>query len=313
MKMEVVFQSNIKKRSPWANFRKSIKDNRTLYFMLSPYFLLFTLFTVVPVLMSIGLSFTRYNMLQAPKFIGFTNYQQLFLEDPVFLIAFKNTLILAIVTGPISYLMAFVFAWLINELPRFWRTLMTLVFYAPSLSGAAVTIWLIIFSGDLYGWLNAYLIKFGILNEPVLWLQTPQYALIILIIVQLWMSLGVGFLSFIAGLQNVDRTLYEAAALDGIRNRWQELWHVTLPQMKPQLLFGAVMQITGSFGIGALSQQLLGFPSTDYSGHTIINHLADHGTIRYELGYASAIATILFLFMIFANKLVQKLIGRVGT
>lgn len=314
MTIEVVYQKNkTQRRSPWAEFKKTIKDNKTLYFMISPYFILFFVFTVIPVLMSIALSFTRYNMLQPPKFVGFSNYKELFLDDPVFLIAFKNTLILAIVTGPVSYLMAFVFAWLINELPRFWRTFMTLVFYAPSLSGAAVTIWLIIFSGDIYGWLNSRLIQWGMINEPILWLQTPQYALTILIIVQLWMSLGVGFLSFIAGLQNVDRTLYEAAAIDGVRNRWQELWHITLPQMKPQLLFGAVMQITGSFGIGLLSQQLLGFPSTDYSGHTIINHLNDHGMIRYELGYASAIATILFLFMIFANKLVQRLIGKVGT
>lgn len=306
-------QQEVKKMTFKERFKLGFKKNKTFYFMLSPYFTLFFLFTVLPVIMSMFLSFTSYNMLQSPKWIGFANYRKLFLDDPIFLTAFKNTIILAVVTGPVSYLMAFVFAWLINELPRRLRTFMTLVFYAPSLSGAAYTIWLLIFSGDAYGWLNAYLVKFGIIKEPRLWLQTPQYALIILIIVQLWMSLGVGFLSFIAGLQNVDRTLYEAASIDGIKNRWQELWYITLPQMKPQLMFGAVMQITGSFGIGTLSQQLLGFPSTDYSGHTIINHLNDFGMIRYELGYASAIATILFIFMIIANKLVQKILQRVGT
>lgn len=300
------------KVNPFKRVARVIKDNKTLYFMLTPYFLLFTLFTIIPVIMSIALSFTNYDLLQRPSWVGFSNYKKLFLDDPIFLQAFKNTIILAIVTGPVSYLMAFVFAWLINELPRFWRTFLTLVFYAPSLSGAAVTIWLIIFSNDLHGLINSRFIQWGLIKEPILWLQTPKYALPILIIVQLWMSLGVGFLSFIAGLQNVDKTLYEAAAIDGIKNRWQELWHVTLPQMKPQLLFGAVMQITGSFGIGTLSEQLLGFPSVKYSGHTIINHLNDHGLLRYELGYASAIATILFLFMIFANKLVQKVIGRVG-
>ncbi len=310
--MNIVYD-NEKVMSWKKRFKLSFKKNKTFYFMMSPYFTLFFLFTVLPVLVSIFLSFTYYNMLQAPKFVGLENYKRLFLDDPVFLIAFKNTLILAIITGPVSYLMAFVFAWLINELPRRIRTFMTLVFYAPSLSGAAFTIWLLIFSGDIYGWANAYFIKWGFIKEPILWLQSPKYALGILIIVQLWMSLGVGFLSFIAGLQNVDRTLYEAASIDGIRNRWQELWHITLPQMKPQLMFGAVMQITGSFGIGTLSQQLLGFPSVDYSGHTIINHLNDYGTIRYELGYASAIATILFIFMILANKLVQKVLTRVGT
>lgn len=290
-----------------------IKQNKVYYGMLAPFFILFFAFTILPVIMSIAYGFTYYNMLERPKFIFFDNYLRLFLDDDIYLIAFKNTLVLAVITGPVGYLMAFVFAWLINELPRLIRTIMTLVFYAPSLSGAAYTIWLLIFSGDSHGWINAYFMKWGIIKEPVLWLQNPQYALIILIIVQLWLSLGVGFLSFIAGLQNVNRTLYEAAAVDGIKNRWQELWFITLPQMKPQLMFGAVMQITSSFGIGLLSKMLLGFPSTDYSGHTLINHLDDYGMTKYELGYASAIATILFLFMILVNKTIQKLLKNVGT
>lgn len=293
--------------------KTEIKQNKVYYGMIAPFFILFFTFTILPVIMSIIYGFTYYNMLESPRFTGFENYVRLFLDDDVFLIAFKNTLILAIITGPVGYLMAFVFAWLINELPRYLRTFMTLVFYAPSLSGAAYTIWLLIFSGDIYGWVNAYFMKWGLIKEPVLWLQNPKYALVILIIVQLWLSLGVGFLSFIAGLQNVDRTLYEAAAVDGIKNRWQELWFITLPQMKPQLMFGAVMQITSAFGIGILSKMLLGFPSPDYGGHTIINHLDDYGTIKYELGYASAIATILFLFMILVNKSIQRLLRNVGT
>lgn len=292
---------------------EEIKKNRVYYGMLTPYYLCFFVFIILPVILSIYYSFTYYNMLEKPEFIGFKNYVNLFLDDDVFLVAFKNTLILAVITGPVGYMMAFVFAWLINELPKALRTFMTLVFYAPSLSGAAYTIWLLIFSGDAYGWINAYFMKWGLIKEPQLWLRNPNHAILILVIVQLWMSLGVGFLSFIAGLQNADKTLYEAASVDGIKNRWQELWYITLPQMKPQLMFGAVMQITGSFGIGFLSKMLLGFPSTDYSGHTIINHLEDYGMIRYELGYASAIATILFLFMIFLNKIIQKLLRNVGT
>ncbi len=295
---------------------QQIKKNKVYYSMMAPFLLVFIVFTVVPVLMSFFLSFTSFDMLQAPKFIGLQNYTNLFLNDDVFLIALKNTFVLAVITGPISYIMAFVFAWLINELPRKIRWFMVLIFYAPSISGSAYLLWLLIFSSDMYGILNATLIDLNIINTPILWLETPKYALPILIIVQLWLSLGVSFLAFVAGLQTVDKTLYEAGAIDGIRNRWQELWYITLPQMKSQLMFGAVMQITSALGIGIVSINLLGFPSVEYSGHTIVTHLMDFGSTnstRLEMGYASAIASVLFFVMLGSNLLVQKVIRRVGT
>jgi multiple sugar transport system permease protein len=314
-KMTDVKAVNTKKQRRAKLFR-DIRSSKMSYIMIAPFILIFTIFTVLPVFMSFSLSFTSFDMLQTPKFIGLDNYINLFLNDEVFIIALKNTFILAIITGPLSYMMAFLFAWFINELPKKVRWLMTLVFYAPSISGNAYMLWLLIFSPDMYGVLNAFLINNGFIDSPILWLESPQYALIILIIVQLWLSLGVSFLSFIAGLQTVDKTLYEAAAIDGIRNRWQELWYVTLPQMKPQLLFGAVMQITNSLSIGLVSINLLGFPSNEYSGHTIFTHLMDFGSInstRLEMGYASAVATILFFIMLGSNLLVQKLIRRVGS
>jgi multiple sugar transport system permease protein len=237
---------------------------------------------------------------------------KLALEDEVFIIAMKNTLILAVVTGPISYLLAFVFAWLINELGPKLRAFMTLIFYAPSISGNAFLMWLLIFSGDIHGYLNAFLIRFGITDNPILWLKNPEYMMFVIIIVQLWLSLGVSFLAFIAGLQSVDKTLYEAGAIDGIKNRWQELWFITLPSMKPQLLFGAVMQITTSLAIAEVSMQLVGFPSVQYAGHTIVTHLIDYGSTRFDLGYASAIATILFLIMMTTNLVVRAILRKVG-
>lgn len=301
----------IKRVTTW----ELMKKNKVYYSMIAPFLIIFIIFTVIPVLMSFFLSFTSFDMLQAPSFIGLSNYINLFLNDDVFLIALKNTLILALITGPVSYLMAFVFAWLINELSPKIRWILVLVFYAPSISGSAYLLWQLIFSSDMYGILNATLMSLNIINSPILWLETPKYALLILIVVQLWLSLGVSFLAFIAGLQTVDKTLYEAAAIDGIKNRWQELWFITLPQMKSQLMFGAVMQITSALGIGSVSISLLGFPSVEYSGHTIVTHLLDFGSTnstRLEMGYASAIATILFVFMLGANLLVQKVIRRVG-
>lgn len=305
-------QTKPKIRTKWQQFVHDVKQSKHLYVLMIPFALLFLLFTVVPVFMSLGISFTYYNLLQRPTFIGFDNYLKLFLEDDVFIISLKNTLILAIVTGPVSYILAFVFAWLINELPKHLKSLMTLIFYAPSISGNAFLMWLIIFSGDAHGYLNGFLLKYGLIDSPIIWLRTEQYVLPVLIIVQLWLSLGVSFLAFIAGLKNVDRTLYEAGAIDGIQNRWQELWYITLPQMKPQLLFGAVMQITSSLAIAEVSITLVGFPSVNYAGHTIVTHLIDFGTLQFDLGYASAIATVLFLIMISANLLVRKGLRRIG-
>ena len=295
-----------------GKLRRQIFVNRQYYYLVAPYTILFIIFTVVPVIMSLALSFTYFNLLELPSFTGWQNYMDLFVNDKVWMVAIKNTAILAVITGPLSYIMAFVFAWLINELRPLLRSFMTLVFYAPSISGNVYLVWKLIFSSDMYGYANALLIQSNIIKEPITWLQDADYIIWILIVVQLWMSLGVSFLSFIAGLQSVNRELYEAGAIDGIKNRWQELWHITLPQMKSQLLFGAVMQITSALSIAEVSTNLAGFPSVEYAGHTIITHLMDYSSIRMEMGYASAIATILFLIMIVANLVVRKILRRVG-
>jgi multiple sugar transport system permease protein len=293
--------------------RKMFERHRDLYILMAPYFFLFFLFTVFPVVISLFFSFSYFNMLEFPKFAGWENYRRLIFEDDVFLIALKNTIMFAVITGPLGYLGSFVFAWLVNELKPKVRSFMTLIIYAPSISGGAYIIWKLIFSGDMYGYANSILIRTGIILEPIQWLQNPDYIPFIIILVQLWLSLGVSFLAFIAGLQGVDRTLYEAGAVDGIKNRWQELWYITLPSIKPQLMFSAVIQITASLAIAEVAMNIAGFPSVEYAGHTIVTHLIDVGNLRFEMGYASAIATILFIMMLGSNLIVQKLLRRVGT
>jgi multiple sugar transport system permease protein len=280
--------------------------------MLAPYFILFFCFTVLPVLTSVALSFTSFNVLEPPKFIGWDNYIRLFLDDDIFKIAIKNTLIFAVITGPISYIMCLLFAWIINEFKGKTRALLTLIFYAPSISGNAYVVWNLILQGDRYGFLNGFLLKWDFIKAAIIWMKTEKYILPALIVVQLWLSLGTGFLTFIAGLQTIDKTLYEAGAVDGVKNRWQELWFITLPSMKPQLMFGAVMQITQAFAVADISINLAGNPSTNYAGTTIVTHLLDYGSIRFEMGYAAAIATILFLMMVGSNKLVQNILRKVG-
>ncbi len=281
---------------------------RMCYYMITPFLIAFLIFTVLPVLAAIGLSFTDFNMLQTPNFVGIENYKTLFLTDDVFIIAVRNTMLLAFITGPLGYIACFVFAWFINELPNKIRAFMTLVFYAPSISGSVFFIWTYILSSDRYGVLNGVLMKLGFIDAPILWLQDTDYMLGCCIVVQLWLSLGTSFLSFLAGFKTVDTTLYEAGALDGVRNRFQEIWFLTLPQMKPQLLFGAVMQISSSFAVGLVPATLCGMPSTDYATHTIINHISDYGNTRYELGYACAISTVLLVVMLIVNKVVNKVL-----
>lgn len=307
-----VLDSNMEKAKQEGKLINRIKKSRTSYLMLAPYLILFTFFTIAPVLVSIGLSFTYFNMLEAPTFVGWANYVKLFLDDDIFMIALKNTLLFAVITGPVSYILCVLFAWIINEFRGKMRAFLTLIFYAPSICGQAYLVWNIILNPGKTGWLNGILIKMGFLDEPILWMQTEKYVLPVLIVVQLWLSLGTGFLSFIAGLQTVDKSLYEAAAVDGVKNRWQELWFITLPSMKPQLMFGAVMQITQSFAVADISMQLAGNPSVNYAGATVVTHLLDYSSTRYEMGYASAIATVLFLLMVGTNKFVQKVLGRVG-
>ncbi len=288
-----------------------LERNRPIsYIMLAPWVTLFIVFSIIPILVSLYISFTSWDMLNMPKFNGFDNFIRMFLDDDIFSIAVKNTLIMAIVTGPLGYLLNFVFAWGINESSTNVRTILTLLFYAPSLGGSLIFIFQLIFSGDSYGLLNGFLLEYGLIDSPIQWLSDKDYCFTIVIIVSLWMSCGTGFLTFLAGLQSLNREYSEAGAIDGIKNRWQELFYITLPQMRPQLLLGAIWTISGSFSCGGLNASLTGNPSTDYCTHTIVLHIGDVGYTRLELGYAGAMTIVLFLMMLiywfFVNKALQR-------
>lgn len=293
-------------------FWKQIVRYRQHYIMLIPFFLIFIVFTVWPVIMSVILSFTNYNVFETPKFVGWDNYVNLLVNDDVFVTAFRNTIVFAIFTGPVSFFVSMFLAWTINELPKGIRELMTLVFYAPSISGNAFAVWMLIFDGDIYGYLNSFLLRLGFVSEPIIWLKDTRYMMAVVIIVQLWVSLGTSFLTMRAGFSTVDRSIVEAGLVDGIKNRFQELWHITLPAMTPHLILSVILSITGAFGAEAVITAMTGFPSTGYATHTIMHHLRDYGFIRFQRGYACAIAVILFLLCIAVNRLAQILVKRIG-
>ncbi len=290
--------------------KKAHWETRSSYLMMAPFMVLFFIFTILPILSSIALSFTSFDMLQKPRFVGFSNYIRLLLDDQIFLTVLKNTLVFAFITGPISYVLSFLLAWMINEYKPLARSIWTLIFYAPTLAGNIFFIWTVIFSGDYYGFLNAWLMKFGFIKEPIDWIGNSEYVLGVLLCVQIWLSFGAGFLSFIAGFQSIDNSLYEAGRIDGVKNRWQELWYITIPSMAPQLMFGAVMQISGSFGVSEVIKQVGGFPTRGYAGDTIGTYIIDYGTVRFEMGYACTLSVVLFLIMILTNSVITKLLRK---
>lgn len=290
--------------------KKPLSSQVPFVVLLSPFLLFFFVFTILPVLSAIVLSFTDFNMVTINHFVGFDNYIRLFLEDDIFITALNNTLIYALVTGPVGFILSFVVAWFINELGRFTRTIVTFIVYSPALAGNIFFIWLYIFSSDSRGFLNDILLKLGLISDPIEWLTNTDYSFGIVMIVIIWMSFGTGFLSFCAGLKSLDRTYFEAAAIDGLKNRWQELYYVTFPQMGPQLMFGAVMSISSAFAVGGVNAALTGNPSTNYSTHTILLHMTDYATVRFEMGYASAIAVVLFAMMLLFYKLVHKVVSK---
>lgn len=280
--------------------------------MILPFLLLFCLFTVLPVLASMVLSFFDYDMISWPKFSGLSNYLRMVSTDEIFPKAVVNTLKFSVITGPCSFLLAYLLAWFINEFSPVVRILLTFLFYSPTLIGNTVFIWQVIFSSDSYGYANSFLLSFGFLQEPISWFKNPEYNMAILMFVQLWTSMGISFLADIAGFQNINPELYEAGAIDGIPNRWYELWYITIPGMKDILLFGAVMQIQATFSIGAIISTLAGYPSVNNSVDTIVTHLLDVGTVRYEMGYAAAISVFLFLMMLLARVLIGKILNLLG-
>ncbi|MBS5661577.1 MAG: sugar ABC transporter permease [Clostridiales bacterium] len=301
------------KNSNWRQKWALMKQYKAGYALMAPFLIIFFTFTVLPVFISIVLSFTHYNVLQAPEFIGFENYRKLLVDDEVFSIAVKNTLIFALVTGPIGYVLSFFASWAINDFNRYIKGILTFIFYIPTISGTVYTIWGILFSGDMYGYVNSALMSLGIISEPVQWFTTDTYVLPLIIIVQLWMSMGTGFLAMRAGTATVDPQYYEAAAIDGVKNRVQEVFYITIPLMAPHLMTAAVLQISAMFANTTVSMNLAGFPSTNYSGHLIMTHMLDYSTYRVERGYACAIAVLLFIFMITINQVILRALRKVGS
>lgn len=300
------------KKGPTKTQKRLMQEDVVFYLILIPFVTAFFMFNVLPVLSSMVLSFFDYDMVSSPIFIGFENYIRMFTGDDVFFKVVATTLKFAIIVGPGGYLLAFLLAWMINEFPRGIRVFLTFIFYVPSLVGNALYIWQVMFSGDSYAYVNNFLLSFGFITEPIQWFQDTNYNFTIIVIVQLWMSMGISFLANISGLQNVNTELYEAGAIDGIRTRWHELWYITLPSMKTILLFSAVMQIQSAFSISGLIKSLAGYPSVNNSVDSLVSYIEDIATSRYEMGYAAALSVFLFGIVIAFRYGIGAILNLIG-
>lgn len=310
----VVQTKNLKGKVPLKRQRKvNLKEEGNAYLLLSPYILLFLIFIILPVILAMLLSFTDFDAVQFPHFIGFKNYLRLITEDSTFMqYVLPNTIKFALIAGPVGYIMSFLLAWMLAQIPKKPRTVLALILYSPSMTAgvAMQVVWTTIFNGDQSGYLNSLLLRLGVIQQPTQWLQSPKFLMIIMIIVTIWSSMGVGFLAMLAGVLNNNPEVYEAGYIDGISNRFQEIIHITIPSMKPQMLFGAVMAVVNTFQAGAIGVQLSGTnPTPQYAGQLIVNHIEDFGFIRYEMGYAAAISLVLLVMIWLCSKVVWKMFG----
>jgi multiple sugar transport system permease protein len=281
------------------------------YTFLTPYAILFIIFIIIPVVVAILLSLTYFDTIQLPRFIGLRNYITLLTQDDIFMkYVLPNTIEFAVIVGPGSYMLSFLLAWMLAQLTRLPRTILALILYSPSMTSAVTmaVVWKTFFSGDQNGYLNSFLSNLGLIQSPIQWLQSPQYLMTIMIVVTLWSSMGVGFLAMLAGILEINPELYEAAAIDGLSSRWQEIFYITIPSMKPQMLFGAVMAIVGTFQAGAIGVTLSGAnPTPQYAGQLIVNHIEDYGFLRYEMGYAAAVSVVLLLMVLLFSRVANRL------
>ena len=294
-----------------SGFQHWLKKEGSAYSMVSMYVILFLIFIAAPVVVAGLLSFTNFDTIQFPRFIGLKNYITLLTQDDIFMkYVLPNTLQFAAIVGPGGYILSFLLAWILAQLPKLPRTIFALILYSPSMtSGVAMAVvWKTLFSGDQTGYLNSFLLGLNIIQEPIQWLQSPQYLMVIMILVTLWSSMGGGFLAMLAGLLDVNPELYEAARIDGIKNRFQEIIYITIPSMRPQMLFGAVMALVSTFQAGAIGVVLSGSnPTPQYAGQLIVNHIEDYGFLRYEMGYAAAVSVVLLIMVLLLDRLAVNL------
>lgn len=287
-------------------------EQRYSYLFIAPAIILFSVFVLIPVIASFFLSFTKYNTLSAPRWVGLDNYYQILFQDPRFWKALCNTTIYVVGVVPVGICVSLLLAVAIDRKIKF-KNFYKSIFFMPVVTSivAVSVIWKWLFAGEKYGLINHWLMKMGI--NPVDWLMSPTWTLPAIMIMSIWAGLGYNMILLLAGLQTIPRTFYETADIDGATG-WYKFWHITLPLLRPTLLFVVIMSMINSF---QLFEQVYimtsgtgeGVGGVLDSALSLVAYLYERGFQRFEMGYASAIAYILFA-IIFVTTLVNTKVIR---
>lgn len=290
---------------------KGFFDHHSIFFLQLPFLSLFVVFIIIPVIVAIGLSFTDFNSIERPNVVGLDNYVNILTDDAIFMEhALPNTIQFSIIVGVGGYFLSFFLAWSLAQISKLPRTIMAIILYLPSMTSGVMlsTVWQVIFAGDKVGYLNSILLKLDVIQKPIIWLSDSKYLLLIMIVVSLWSSMGVGFLAMMAGILNVNKELYEAAYIDGVKNRFQEILYVTIPAIRPFMMFGAVMAIVNTFQNGSIGVMLSGTnPTPGYAGQLLVTHAEEYAFIRYEMGYGAALSVIILILIWVISQISKRL------
>jgi len=286
---------------------KTPKGRRTVsgYIFISPFIFGVLFWVVIPAGIAAWLVFQDWNMIKPAEFVGLANIKRMFFGDPLFWKSLKITTIYTFTSVPLGLIISFLMALLINTKVRglaFFRT----VFYLPSImpAVASAVLWAWILNTD-FGLLNAGLSLFGL--PKIAWLQETEFALPALILMSLW-NVGAAMIIFLAGLQGIDSQYYEAAEIDGA-GRWSQLLHVTIPMMSSVIFFNLIMGVINSFQVFTAGYLITnGGPQNSTLFYVL--YLYNNGFRYLNMGYAAALAWVLFLIILILTGIIFRTVGR---
>jgi multiple sugar transport system permease protein len=292
-------------------FLQRLGKQKMSYLFIALPAILFFIFQLAPVFISFFWSFTQYDVVHAPKFVGLANYRNILFNDPLFWKAIRNTILYVIGVVPIGVCLSLILAVAIDQKIKF-KNFFKSIFFLPTITAivAVSVIWKWLYAGEKYGLFNYILLKLGF--QPIDWLASPTWTLPSIIIMSIWAGIGYNMILFLAGLQSIPDVMYEAAEIDGA-GFWTKFFNVTIPLLKPTIVFVSIMSFIFSFQVFEQVYIMTGgqggIGGVLNSALTIVAYLYDMGFQKFQMGYASALAYIIFL-LIFVLTMVNNRLMR---
>ncbi len=287
------------------SFCDEMHKNRSAYFMMTPFFVLFIAFTVLPVIGALPTAFTDFKLPGSAAFAGIENFRDLFIENELFISALKNTLVSFLITGLGGFVLCIFAAWLISPLGKRLKTVFAVILCLPSFLYGAFAVCGIAFGEGMESPLNSALMCLGIITSPVDWLNSTPASFLLMQLSKLWGTFGISFLVTLAGFDEAhgcceNAELYDAARIDGLSNRFGHLIFVTIPVSAPHLALAAVLQIAAALSPGSVF-------TTTPANMTLTDYMLTMGAGEFDIGMASAVGVLITAFSLLVYFIVRKL------